>query len=105
MRGNQGIHAREPGPAGDRETSFLTSGPSTSTRYKYGLSAFFDEARILAGINHPNIAQVLELVRANETIYMVMQFIEGTSLKKHIQSHRGRAASQCCPRISSSTPF
>ncbi len=57
--------------------------------YKYGLSAFFEEARILAGISHPNIAQVVELIRANETIYMVMQFIEGPSLKQHIQSHRG----------------
>ena len=64
------------------------------TQYKYGLAAFFAEARILAGINHPNIARVLELVRANETIYMVMQFVEGTSLEKHILSHRvqGRIA-------------
>jgi len=62
--------------------------------YKYGLAAFFEEARILAGINHPNIAQVFELVRANETIYMVMKVIEGTSLEKHILRHRvqGRIA-------------
>lgn len=62
--------------------------------YKYGLAAFFEEARILAAINHPNIVQVLELVRANETIYMVMQFIEGTPLEKYILSHRvkGRIA-------------
>jgi len=56
--------------------------------YKYGLAAFFEEARILATINHPNIVQVLELARANETIYMVMQFIEGTSLEKYILRHR-----------------
>ena len=62
--------------------------------YKYGLAAFFEEARILAGINHPNIARVLELVRANETIYMVMQFIEGTPLETYIQQRRvkGRIA-------------
>src|SRR3979490_1298561 len=56
--------------------------------YKSGLAAFFEEARILATINHPNIVQVLELARANETIYMVMQFIEGTSLEKYILRHR-----------------
>jgi serine/threonine protein kinase len=63
-------------------------------QYKYGLAAFFEEARILAAIHHPNIARVLELVRANETIYMVMQFIEGTSLEKYILSRReqGRIA-------------
>jgi hypothetical protein len=62
--------------------------------YKYGLAAFFEEARILAGISHPNIVQVLELVRANETIYMVMQFVEGTPLEKHIVRNRvqGRIA-------------
>jgi len=62
--------------------------------YKYGLAAFFEEARILAAIHHPNIVQVLELVRANETIYMVMQFLEGTSLEKHILGNRaeGRIA-------------
>lgn len=62
--------------------------------YKYGLTAFFEEARILAGINHPNIARVLELVRANETIYMVMQFIEGTALETYILQRRvkGRIA-------------
>jgi eukaryotic-like serine/threonine-protein kinase len=62
--------------------------------YKYGLAAFFEEARILAAIHHPNIVQVLELLRANETIYMVMQFIEGTPLEKYILRHRvgGRIA-------------
>jgi len=64
------------------------------TSYKYGLAAFFEEARILAAIHHPNITQVLELVRANETIYMVMQFLEGTSLEKYVLSRRvkGRIA-------------
>jgi serine/threonine protein kinase len=62
--------------------------------YKFGLAAFFEEARILAAIDHPNIVQVLELVRANETIYMVMQFIEGISLQDYILRHRveGRIA-------------
>jgi len=62
--------------------------------YKFGLAAFFEEARILAAINHPNIVQVLELVRANETVYMVMQLIEGISLQAHILRHRveGRIA-------------
>ncbi len=62
--------------------------------YRYGLAAFFEEARILATISHPNITQVIELVRANETIYMVMRFVEGTSLQRYIVSQRvaGRIA-------------
>lgn len=63
-------------------------------QYKYGLAAFFEEARILAEIHHPHIVQVQELLRANETIYIVMQFVEGTPLEKYILSHRvqGRIA-------------
>jgi serine/threonine protein kinase len=69
-------------------------GAGDLTIYKIGLTAFFEEARILAGIDHPNIVQVLELLRANETIYMVMQFIEGSSMQAYIQRHRveGRIA-------------
>jgi serine/threonine protein kinase len=69
-------------------------GAEQLTAYKYGLAAFFEEARILAGIHHPHIVQVLELLRANETIYMVMQLIEGTPLEKYILRHRvqGRIA-------------
>jgi serine/threonine protein kinase len=69
-------------------------GPEHLMPYKYGLAAFFEEARILAAIQHPNIVQVLELVRANETIYMVMQYIEGICLEKHILGHyvKGRIA-------------
>ena len=72
-------------PAGDLVPYI---GAEHLTQYKYGLAAFFEEARILAGINHPNIAQVLELVRANETVYMVMRFVEGTPLEKHILARR-----------------
>ncbi len=52
------------------------------------------KARYLAGGNYRHIAQVLELVSANATIYMAMQFIEGTFLEKYILSHRvkGRIA-------------
>lgn len=65
--------------------------------YKYGLTAFFEEARILAGINHPSIVQVLELVRANETVYMVMQYIEGISLEKYILGKREKGKIAALP--------
>jgi len=62
--------------------------------YKLGLAAFFAEARILATIDHPNIVPVHEVVRANETIYLVMPFIEGVSLQDYILDRRveGRIA-------------
>jgi len=75
------------------------------TAYKIGLAAFFEEARILAGISHPNVTQVLELLRANETIYMVMQFIEGESLQKCILRHRKKGRIAVLPEDAIVTVF
>ena len=42
--------------------------------FRYGLKCFFEEGRTLAKISHPNIIRVLNFFRANETVYMVMEY-------------------------------
>jgi serine/threonine protein kinase len=39
-------------------------------------------------INHPNVVRVENFFRANETFYMVMQYVRGRTLQFHIQRHR-----------------
>ncbi len=56
--------------------------------FRHGLKCFFEEGRSLALISHPNIIRVENFFRANETVYMVMQFVRGRTLQFHIQRHR-----------------
>jgi serine/threonine protein kinase len=55
--------------------------------FRHGLKSFFEEGRALAKIYHHNIVRVVNFFRANETVYMVMQYEHGHSLQEHIQSH------------------
>lgn len=46
-----------------------------------GLSRFFREGQILAKFDHPNIVRVIEVFEANGTAYLVMEFLDGMTLK------------------------
>ena len=52
--------------------------------YRLGLKSFFEEGRALAQISHPSVVSVLNFFRENETVYMVMNFLEGASLQEFI---------------------
>lgn len=43
---------------------------------------FLDEARITAAFNHPNIAQVFDLGREEDGLYLAMEFIAGQNLNQ-----------------------
>jgi serine/threonine protein kinase len=55
-----------------------------SNNFRHGLKCFFEEGRALAKIDHKNIIRVLNFFRANETVYMVMQYERGKSLQEFI---------------------
>ena len=56
--------------------------------FRHGLKCFFEEGRALASIQHPNVVRVENFFRANETCYMVMQYVRGRTLQFHIQRNR-----------------
>ena len=56
--------------------------------FRHGLKCFFEEGRALAMISHANIVRVENFFRANETVYMVMQYVRGRTLQFHILRHR-----------------
>jgi serine/threonine protein kinase len=43
---------------------------------------FLDEARVASRIEHPNVAQVLDLGEVNDVLYLVMEWVDGDSLSK-----------------------
>lgn len=47
--------------------------------------SFVKEARRIAGLSHPNIVHVLGVFNENDTVYYVMQYIKGGSLKQLIE--------------------
>ena len=52
--------------------------------FRFGLKCFFEEGRSLANIEHKNIVRVQNFFRANDTVYMVMQYERGKSLQEYV---------------------
>ena len=52
--------------------------------FRYGMKCFFEEGLALAKISHPNVVRVTNFFRANETVYMVMQYERGRTLQDYI---------------------
>ena len=63
--------------------------PEHEGPYRYGMKCFFEEGRSLARLSHPNVIRVLNFFRANDTVYMVMEYERGRTLQEFIQTHRG----------------
>ena len=57
--------------------------------FRYGMKCFFEEGRALARLSHPNVIRVLNFFRANDTVYMVMEYEHGRTLQEFIQKHQG----------------
>jgi serine/threonine protein kinase len=56
--------------------------------FRYGMKCFFEEGRALAKLSHPNVIRVLNFFRANDTVYMVMEYERGRTLQEMIQKNR-----------------
>jgi hypothetical protein len=54
--------------------------------FRYGMKCFFEEGRALASIRHPNVVRVTNFFRANDTVYMVMDYEKGRTLQKYIST-------------------
>ncbi|WP_072392965.1 protein kinase [Hyphomicrobium sp. CS1GBMeth3] len=54
--------------------------------YRWGLRKFFDEARLLAQFNHPNIIAVRRVFEANDTAYMVLDLVRGVTFERWLRS-------------------
>ncbi len=62
--------------------------PEKLSLYRLGLKSFFEEGRALAQISHASVVSVLNFFRENETVYMVMNYLEGGTLQDFIITAR-----------------
>jgi len=70
-------------------TRDLTTGhlvPSDLSIYKWALDKFLQEARILTRCSHPNIVRVTDIIEANKTGYMVLEYEGGQNLETWLKS-------------------
>lgn len=67
--------------------SVVPMGTEYVGEYNYGLKQFIEEGRALAKfIDNANIVSVLNYFKANNTAYLVMNYLEGTTLEQYLES-------------------
>jgi hypothetical protein len=52
--------------------------------YRIGFRSFLEEGRALAQVVHPNVVSVLNFFQENDTVYLVMNYLQGASLQQFI---------------------
>ncbi|MCK6624047.1 MAG: protein kinase [Anaerolineae bacterium] len=54
------------------------------------IERFESEAMAVAGLHHSNIVQVFDFAREDDLYYMVMEFVEGSTLEAELKKHKER---------------
>lgn len=62
----------------------------TNSGFMQGMQRFFEEAAVLAKLQHPNIVRVTDFFRENNTVYLVMEHEEGMDLRAYLKRQGGR---------------
>ena len=58
------------------------------TKNKKFVAMFLDEARLSLHLQHANIVQVFDIGHADETYFIVMEFVDGVDLKRLLEWRR-----------------
>jgi serine/threonine protein kinase len=56
--------------------------------FRHGMKSFFEEGRALSKLSHPNVVRVTNFFRANDTVYLVMEYVQGCTLQTFIRKHQ-----------------
>ena len=60
--------------------------PQDFSQHKERLARFRHEAKLLAALNHPNVATVHDFQHEGDTDYLVMELVEGETLAERIEN-------------------
>ena len=73
------------------EDLVLSYGDEREEYFKIGARKFYDEARFVSRFNgSPGIISVYEFFFENNTVYFVMEYLDGIDLKRYIAEKRGK---------------
>ncbi|MCH5348334.1 MAG: serine/threonine protein kinase [Oscillospiraceae bacterium] len=69
-------------------TEVLIGDPKSAEAFEKGAEKFYSEAEIVSQFNgNPNIVSVYDYFRANNTVYLIMEYLNGITLKNYIKNH------------------
>ncbi|MCM1578464.1 MAG: serine/threonine protein kinase, partial [Ruminococcus sp.] len=69
-------------------TEISVNDPKSKEAFDSGAEKFYAEAQMVAQFNgNPNIVSVYDYFKANNTVYLIMEFIKGVTLKNYIKKH------------------
>ncbi len=92
-----GIVNRIPG-----EKELIIYAQKRKAEFFFGKDRFLEEAQNMAKFNsEPNIINVFEYFEENNTAYIVMEFLDGISLKSYLQKNGGKLDTENSMRIMS----
>ena len=80
---------RSSSPAGGPTGGFRPRSDAEASSYATGLRSFIQEARLLAGFDHPSLVKVHRFWEGNGTAYMAMPHYRGRTLKEVRQTMVG----------------
>ena len=83
--GGMGVVYRATDTTLDREVAIKVL-PESMASDAERITRFDREAKMLASLNHPNIAQIYGLERSDDTTALVMELVEGPTLADRIEA-------------------
>ncbi len=87
------------GRADDRTTVSIFSDKAKEP-FAYGLSKFMEEGKTLAKFQeHPGIVSVITFLKANDTGYMVMEYVDGMTFKEYLEQQGGKIPFETARKI------
>ncbi len=66
----------------------IPNSDDTKSLFFRGRALFFEEAKVLANLKHPNIVNVINFFQANDTVYLVMTYDYGVTVDKLIHKKK-----------------
>ena len=69
-------------------TEVLASDPGSRETFENGIEKFYTEAEMVSQFNgNPNIVGVYDYFRSNNTVYLIMEYLNGVTLKNYVKKH------------------
>ena len=78
----------------NEHTGHVASTNPTKDKFENGKRDFFSEAKRLSQVSHSNIVKVYDVFEENNTVYYVMEYLEGESLDAYLKANGALAETQ-----------